>query len=442
LFTARLIYCRGAAVVPLDLPLAVLPIRCRYADKEDHNEDHWDRMPRMNTHVPRFEPVGQQDVDWLGTDPIPARPYYDPEWFELERRAIFLRSWLQIGHVCELPEPGSFIRREVEMANASLLIVRGKDGQIRAFHNVCTHRGTQLVAAEAGRQSTFSCPYHLWTFGGDGALVGAPDFERFHVAKEDCALRSVAVGVCAGMIFISFADQPAPLREWLGDLAERLEALPVARATNFSEYVYEIDANWKLTYDNFQENYHLRFIHPRSSGGGCGPDNPFGYPERYGFHGPHRTQTIWANPAAPLPPEPAMMAYGTAGRSTAALDVATNEDSKDYFALFPNFFLFGSPMQHFSHVVMPISATRSRGVIRLYWIGEDTSASERFAREYLMAMARDIHSEDRGVIEAGQRGLSSGALSHIHFQTQEVLCRHFYHEVDAAVRAYQAEVLL
>src|ERR1022692_2684318 len=98
----------------------------------------------MNTHVTRFEPVQQQDMDWLGTDPIPARPYYDPDWFELERQAIFRRSWLQIGHVCELPEPGSFIRREVEVANASLLIVRGKDGQIRAFHNVCTHRGTQL----------------------------------------------------------------------------------------------------------------------------------------------------------------------------------------------------------------------------------------------------------------------------------------------------------
>jgi phenylpropionate dioxygenase-like ring-hydroxylating dioxygenase large terminal subunit len=396
----------------------------------------------MNTHVTRFEPVQQQDMDWLGTDPIPARPYYDPDWFELERQAIFRRSWLQIGHVCELPEPGSFIRREVEVANASLLIVRGKDGQIRAFHNVCTHRGTQLVAAEAGRQSTFSCPYHRWTFGGDGALLSAPDFEQFHLAKQDCALRKVAVDVCAGMIFISFADSPPPLRDWLGGLAERLEALPIARATNFSEYVYEIDANWKLTYDNFQENYHLRFIHPRSSGAGTGPDNPFGYPSRYGFHGPHRTQTIWVNPAAPPPLAPTLVAFGTALQAASAHGATGTQDGKDYFALFPNFFLFGSPIQHFSHVVMPIGATRSRGVFRVYWIGEDSSASERFAREHLMALVRDVHAEDRGVIEAGQRGLSSGALSHIHFQTQEVLCRHLYNQVDAAVRAYQAEALV
>lgn len=393
----------------------------------------------MNTHAPPFQPVPQEDLAWLGNAPVPASPYYDPAYYELERHAIFLRSWLQVGHICELPEPGSFIRREVEFANASLLIVRGKDGEIRAFHNVCTHRGTQLVQAEAGRQSTFSCPYHMWTFSTDGALLSAPDFDQFHVGKKDCALPKVAVDICAGLIFINFTQNPVPLREWLGDLAERLELLPVARATTFHEYVYDIEANWKLTYDNFQENYHLRFIHPRSGGAGTGPDNPFGYPVRYGFHGPHRTQTIWSNTTAPPPPAPAMLAYGKAAEAAAANGVLASQDAKDYFALFPNFFLLGSPLQHFSHIVMPISATRSRGVIRLYWIGEDGSASERFAREYLMATARDIHSEDRAVIEAGQRGLSSGALTHIHFQTQEVLCRHLFNMVDAAVVAYQTE---
>ncbi|MFT3968648.1 MAG: aromatic ring-hydroxylating dioxygenase subunit alpha [Sphingobium sp.] len=384
----------------------------------------------------------QDDLDWLGTDPIPAAPYYDPAYFELERQAVFLRSWLQIGHVCELPEPGSFIRREVEVARASILVVRGKDGAIRAFHNVCTHRGTQLVQEEAGRRAAFSCPYHRWTFSTDGALVSAPDFDQFHVGKKDCALPRVSVDVCAGLIFVSFAEDPPPLRAWLGELADRLEALPVARATTFHEYVYEIDANWKLTYDNFQENYHLRFIHPRSGGAATGPDNPFGYPVRYAFHGPHRTQTIWANHDAPPPPAPARLAYARAAQAAVANGVLASQDAKDYFALFPNFFLLGSPIQHFSHVVMPIDAARSRGVIRLYWIGEDGSASERFAREYLMATARDIHAEDRSVIEAGQRGLGSGALRHIHFQTQEVLCRHLFRSVDAAVERYKAETAL
>ncbi len=386
-----------------------------------------------------FRSVPQERLDWLGTEPIPASPYYDPAYFELEREAVFRRSWLHVGHVCELPEKGSFIRREIEVVGASVLIVRGRDDAIRAFHNVCTHRGTELVAEESGRQSTFSCPYHRWTFGTDGALVSAPDFDQFHVTKAECALPSIALEVCAGLIFISFAEQPEPLRAWLGELAERLEALPVARATTFSEYVYDIDANWKLTFDNFQENYHLRFIHTRSSGGGTGADNPFGYPVDYGFHGPHRTQTIWSNPSPPAPPPTLARAYGQVTRSLREKQVPIKEGAKDYLVLFPNLFMLGSPIQNFSQTVMPISATRSRSIIRIYWVEDDDSASERFAREYLMAMLRDVHCEDRNVIVSGQKGLSSGALKHIHFQTQEVLCRHLFKTVDAMVAAYRAE---
>lgn len=391
----------------------------------------------MNAPVPAFTPVCDGDVAFLGTDPIPAGPYHDASWYEAERQAIFLKDWIEIGHVCELPEPGSFMRRDLEFAKASLLIVRGKDGMIRAFHNVCTHRGTQLVEQAQGKAATFSCPYHRWTFGSDGALISAPDFEQFHASKADCALPQVALSLCAGLIFISFAADPPPLRDWLGGLAERLEALPVAQATTFSEYVYDIDANWKLTYDNFQENYHLRFIHPRTGLATLGTDNPYGYPLRYDFYGVHRTQTIWSNPAPRVQPMQ-RFAFGKGFGAAAARDLVGGAHDRDYFALFPNFFLLGTPAQHFSHVVYPIDATRSRGVIRIYWVGADGSASERFAREFAMATARDIHAEDRAVIEAGQRGLSSGALTHIHFQTQEALCRHLYNGVRDAVESWRA----
>lgn len=393
----------------------------------------------MNLQSPQFLTTKGDDPAGLGTGPVPAGPYYRADYFELEREAIFRRSWLQIGHVCELPEPGSFIVRELEVANTSILITRGKDGALRAFHNVCTHRGTQLVAETEGKRASFSCRYHAWTFGADGALRSAPDMERFYVEAKDCGLPKIAIDTCAGLIFINL--DPAPkqtLREFLGPLAAELETLPVAQATTFSEYVYEIDANWKLTYDNFQENYHLRFIHPRSGKAAGGEANPFGYPTRFGFHGQHRTQTIWSNPAPEILPVQGF-AFGKGFQFTAEAGFAQAPNNREYFALFPNFFLLGSPGQHFSHTVFPLSATRSRGVIRLYWIGEDDSASKRFAREYAMASAKDIHSEDRAVIEAGQRGLSSGALQHIHFQSQEVLCRHLMHAVDQAVEAYKAE---
>ena len=166
-------------------------------------------------------PSGEQDAAYLGTAPVPAGPYYRDDYFELEREAIFKRSWLEIGHVCELPEPGSYIVRDIDVAGASLLITRAADGEIRAFHNVCTHRGTQLVTDNnQGTRASFTCPYHGWTFNNDGQLRAAPDFERFYIDKSQCALPSVAAEVCAGLIFVNLDRSPRQsLREYLGPLA-------------------------------------------------------------------------------------------------------------------------------------------------------------------------------------------------------------------------------
>lgn len=392
----------------------------------------------MNVQTPIYHTPDEQ-VAWLGSDPIPASAYYDPAWFELERQAIFLRTWIQVGHVCELPEPGTWIRRDLEFANASLLIVRGKDGRIRAFHNVCSHRGTQLVEEESGKGSNFLCPYHMWNFGDDGRLIAAPDFQRFSLAKEDCSLPKVAADVCAGLIFVNLDAEPEQgLREYLGDYAAQLETLPVARATTFHEYVYEIDANWKITYDNFQENYHLRFVHGQTGAATVHPDNQYGYPVEYGFNGPHRSQTIWSNPEPVIKPMQAFN-FGLSAKIGIEQGIFGGANDRTYFAIFPSFFIIGTPIQHFSHVVYPISATRSRGVIRVYWIGEDDSATKRYTREYALCAIRDIHVEDVNIISRAQKGLNSGALKHIHFMSMEGLCRHLYKTVAEKVEAYRAE---
>ena len=155
----------------------------------------------------------------IGTEPIPASYYYDAAWFELERKAVWMRSWINVGHVCEIPDAGSFVRREIEFASASLLIVRGKDGEVRSLHNACTHRGTQLTSDACGKRATFSCPYHRWTFGSDGNLLSAPDFERFYTNKEAVALKPVATEICGGLIFVCF-DPQETLREYLGSMAQ------------------------------------------------------------------------------------------------------------------------------------------------------------------------------------------------------------------------------
>ena len=392
----------------------------------------------MNEHTPIFTAPDEQ-VAWLGTDPIPATAYYDDEFFEWERKAIFMRSWIEIGHVCELPEPGTWIRRELEFAKASILIVRGKDGNIRAFHNACTHRGTQLVEEESGKGSNFLCPYHMWNFGDDGSLLAAPDFERFSVTKEECKLPKIAVDVCAGLIFVNLDPNPKQgLREYLGDYAAELETLPVAKATTFHEYAYEIDANWKITYDNFQENYHLRFVHGLTGIATVHKDNQYGYPTNYGFNGLHRTQTIWSNPEPLIKPVQGYN-FGMAYKLGMEQGIIGGPNDRTYFAIFPSFFIIGTPIQHFSHKVMPISATKSRGVFRVYWVGEDDSATKRYAREYALCAIRDIHTEDVNIINRAQKGLLSGAIRNIHFMSMEGLCRHLYQQVVASVEEWKAE---
>jgi nitrite reductase/ring-hydroxylating ferredoxin subunit len=376
----------------------------------------------------------------VGQGPVPAFPYYDPDWWELERQAIFLRTWLHIGHVCELPEPGSFIRRDIEFANASLLIVRGRDGAIRAFHNVCTHRGTQIVEEAQGKKSQFSCPYHRWTYGTDGRLISAPDFEHFYIDKADCSLKQVALDVCGGLIFINFDKQPKEsLRDFFGPIADELDRLPVARATDFTEWGYEIDANWKLNFDNFQENYHLRFIHPRTGEQIIGPENPFGYPTAYGFSGPHRSQTLWKNPSPP--PVPPMMLKA----HMRAAELAQRDGPgwpKTDFKLFPCLHVVGLATNFYTHTMTPLGPGRTRGQIRMYWTSENDCASRLFTREFTTMSIRDVLSEDRFAVEAGQRGISSGAVDTVQFQDHEMLLRHLYETVQAKVTDYKREKAL
>jgi len=377
-------------------------------------------------------------VKLFAPGPIPAKSYYDAEWWELERRAIFMRTWIHIGHVCEIPESGSFIRREVEFAKASLLIMRGKDGEVRAFHNACTHRGTQLTSETCGKRATFSCPYHMWTFGTDGALLSAPDFEKFHVDKEDVGLKAVATEVVAGMIFINF--DPAPretVREFLGPIVEEMEMLPVARAVDFVEWTYDIPANWKTNFDNFQENYHLRFIHKSAAGQATGPENPFGYPTHYGFYGPHRSQRLWKNPAPH--PGSAIQRMAHAGSAELAAEEGLDFPKTD-FKLFPCFHIVGiPPAQQFTHTHYPLGPDRTRAVVRMYWTKQPDTAVRALFQEFAAMSIRDVLTEDRPAVVSAQRGLSSGAISHLHLQDHEVLLRHMHTEVVLRVEEYLAE---
>jgi phenylpropionate dioxygenase-like ring-hydroxylating dioxygenase large terminal subunit len=393
----------------------------------------------------KYTEVDKTEVAFVGTAPVPARPYYDESYFELEREAIFRRVWLHLGRIAEIATPGQFIVRSIEVANASILVVHGLDGNLRAFYNVCAHRSTLLVAKESGKASSFSCRYHMWTYATDGSLRGVPDEGNFFdLDKSKCGLREVALETCAGFMFVNLDPSPRQsLREYLGVWGDRLNALQLAESSIFSEYVYEVNANWKTAYDNFQEIYHGRFVHAKSIGPSTmTPENPYGYPSSYSFAKDdlHRSKTLWFNPDyQPGPVEAfASKVLRETQSSEAAGSAATS--STEHFYIFPNLTLVSVRSRCFTQTIWPLGPNRSRGVIRQYWEGKDKNASMRFARELGVCTTLDIHSEDRDIIEAAQAGLRNRAFEHLHFQLHEVPLRHFFKAVDKHVEAYREEL--
>ena len=389
----------------------------------------------MADDAPTFHAVPNEELALLGTGPVPAAPYYDPAYYELEREAVFRRSWLHVGRVSEVAEPDSFIVRRIAAARASVLITRTSAGELRAFHNVCGHRGNELVWDDAGQSRSFSCRYHQWNYGTDGSLRAVPDEHRFFsLDKAACGLRPVAVDTCGGFLFVNLAPEPGEtLSTFLGPVAEALDRLRFAEFTDFEQYHVDVAANWKTAYANFQETYHVRWVHRPSSGGrATSLENPFGYPAKYEFWGPHSGGTRW------LPPNPVLNdIQARALRAAAPPPDGPARGSFDFFYLFPNLYLeplFGS--NPFTMQFWPSGPDRTRLVVRVYRTGTDQSAAKRFGREYSGSSLLDVHTEDVELIEANHRGLSSGALDGIHFQAQEAACRHLYRSVADLVNGY------
>jgi phenylpropionate dioxygenase-like ring-hydroxylating dioxygenase large terminal subunit len=391
----------------------------------------------------KYTPMERERVASIGTGPVPALPYYDEDYYRQECEAIFRRAWLHIGSLSEVRERGQFIVRPVEVCNTSILITHAADGKIRAFHNVCTHRGTELVSKAEGRAPAFTCRYHAWTFGADGTLRGVPDQDGFFgLDRANCSLREVALDSCAGLMFINLDPAPAQtLREYLGAWGDTLEASGFGSADVFGEYTYEVDANWKTTINNFQEIYHGRFVHPKSIGERSqGPENPFGFPAYHVFteDGLHGCMKLWANPEyTPHPVE--ALAGGIVGRDNAARGHVYNGELGDFITVFPSMTVLAFARRFFTQTVWPLGAGRTRSVVRVYCEGKDTSASLRFAREYGMAATLDIHSEDRDIIEAAHRGLRSGAIKEVNFHAHEVMLRYHLAAVDRQVTAFKQQ---
>jgi phenylpropionate dioxygenase-like ring-hydroxylating dioxygenase large terminal subunit len=190
---------------------------------------------------------------------LDQRFYTDPDIYDLELRKILLQNWFVAGHVSQIPDSGDFIVSTMDKESA--IIVRGSDGGVRAFANVCRHRGSLICLQESGSVRKFECPYHGWMYDIDGNLKAArampADFDR-----TQFSLKPVSVEVLAGLICICFSDSPPSLAAARKDLDEPFALFDFDHLKLAAKKTYPIPANWKLAIENYQECYHCATAHP------------------------------------------------------------------------------------------------------------------------------------------------------------------------------------
>jgi Rieske 2Fe-2S family protein len=197
----------------------------------------------------------------FGQHTLPREYFVSPEVYELERERIFSRSWLLAGHVSHLEKPGDFFVYDID--RESVLVVRGGDGVIRAFHNHCRHRGTRLCDGQGSVGGAIQCPYHAWTYGLDGALRAAPNMQDVPgFDRGEHPLHPVALADWQGFLFLNLASQPEPFAQALAPLQGKFEHWNLRELRLVHQTMYEVESNWKLFFHNYSECYHCPNVHP------------------------------------------------------------------------------------------------------------------------------------------------------------------------------------
>ena len=226
----------------------------------------------------------------------PLRPtldvavYTDSAVWERERERIWFGQWVLVGRADDVTAVGD--RLLVDLAGESVILVRGGDDQIRAFYNVCRHRGAELVdrsAATCGNVgAALRCPYHAWTYGLDGALIRAP-FLGDRAELDDLRLHELAADTWGGFVFVHGGEPTVGLREQLGAVPDRVRRYPLDELRRGARLTYEVAADWKVLAENYNECYHCGPVHPELCDlvpafrrGGGGLDWPDGIPHREG----------------------------------------------------------------------------------------------------------------------------------------------------------------
>ena len=351
---------------------------------------------------------------------LPAHLYTDAGVFATEQEKIFSRTWQVVGHASQVAHPGDYFT--TELIGEPLVFVRGLDGKLRGFYNVCRHRAGP-PAEGCGSRKLFRCGYHGWTYGLDGSLISATEIEGVEgFCPEDFALKPVRTEEWFNFVFVNLDAGARPLRETLGQLLQQAEKFPFAEMTLFERRTYDMKCNWKTYVDNYLEGYHLPSVHP-------GLNRELDY-NAYVVE-PHlgRLDEGTAERGDGYVRQFSPIRGAQPGDATPRRYQDGGEDlTADYFWIFPNWMLNCYPDNVSLNIVLPVEPERSLAIFEWYLPEKDHATP---AAKASVDFSDQIQIEDVGICERVQKNLRSRSYSRGRFSVKQEKGVHAFHRMYA-----------
>ena len=339
---------------------------------------------------------------------IPTPWYTDPDIAALEREKVFSRTWQMAGRADQVDAPGQFFTTEV--ANEPIIVVRDPERKLRAFYNVCRHHAAAVATEAQGSANIFRCPYHGWSYGLDGGLKGAPEFEGVcGFERTQNGLVPVKVDAWEQFVFVNLTPDTASLSEFLGGLVQRVAPLNPGALHFFERRIYPLNCNWKVFVDNYLDGgYHVPHLHK-------GLNSVLDY-KQYTIE----TQDRYCLQSSPM----------VSSEEDALVSATRTGERAWYFWQYPNFMinLYSGYMD--TNLVVPDGVDRCKVVFDFYFDDVSDAAGKRNRKSILVG--ERVNEEDVAICESVQRGLHSRAYQAGRLSVRREAGEHLFHRLLAA----------
>ena len=336
---------------------------------------------------------------------IPAAWYLDKRIERLERAQVFSRNWIAIGRVDQVSIPGQFFT--IELAGEPLLVVRGTDGKLRAFYNVCRHHAAAVANIPCGITQHLRCPYHGWTYGLDGSLKGVPEFAGVcSFDREKNGLVSLRVATWEQFVFVALDEHATSLENFLGDLPARIAPLSLSKNHFFQRKSYTLACNWKVYVDNYLDGgYHVPHLHK-------GLNSVLDYKEYTIENG--RNYSLQSSPMV-------------VSQEDASFATTRTGDRAYYYWIYPNFMINVYEGVMDTNLVLPLAIDKCLVQFDFYFA--DTSDEKKKHNVESVAVSDRVQDEDVGICESVQRGLRSRAYGAGRLSVRREAGEHLFHRL-------------